>query len=388
MERYKYKVPSRSFCSDYCPKLSPFVDYNKPLWFECNLNVMPQIKFFMGNEDSCFVVTRKGKNNGGNKDCIQKVASYLARSKKSGTKLVYITHGYKSEAKWMMEMQNSLQKRYRNSNIVVGLVYWKHGARGSWVTSIINSRSTNSILSMVGKYAICCTRITETTRYGYAASNTWAIGNILAYVNQAVIEISRQPKRIKTFCIGHSLGAHLCGFFGKMVKILQPKYPLNKIIGLDPAGPIFQWKDSKNFQDPTLRLNKADAKKVEIFHTSEHLGFKDPLGDIDFYINGGTSQPGCNWLDNKIGICSHKFAHRLFITLNKKEESCTANWKCKIAKVSRLHPIENEDVSKLEAAGCSYQAGVTLGSLDQISSNNVGVYWVDVDRASKTCKKS
>jgi hypothetical protein len=33
-------------------------------------------------------------------------------------------------------------------------------------------------------------------------------------------------------CIGHSLGAHTCGHVGKNIK-------LNRITGLDPAGPLF-----------------------------------------------------------------------------------------------------------------------------------------------------
>lgn len=63
---------------------------------------------------------------------------------------------------------------------------------------------------------------------------------------------------------------------------------LPKIIALDPAGPFF------SVDKPDGRLNETDALYVECVHTSE-LGFFHPLGDVDFYANGGRIQPGCSW---------------------------------------------------------------------------------------------
>ena len=61
----------------------------------------------------------------------------------------------------------------------------------------------------------------------------------------------------KTFCVGHSLGAHVCGFMGR-----ESDVQLDKIIGMDPAGPIFE----KNFEFD--RLNSGSAKMVEAIHTN------------------------------------------------------------------------------------------------------------------------
>merc|ERR1712226_231733 len=84
------------------------------------------------------------------------------------------------------------------------------------------------------KKGICCLgRI----NYAGAAISTWAVGNILGYVNY---EISQQQAlaNVKTFCVGHSLGGHMCGFFGKMAnRLLDTGKGLRKIIALDPAGP-------------------------------------------------------------------------------------------------------------------------------------------------------
>jgi hypothetical protein len=384
--RYKYKVPSKSFCSDYC-----WYDSN-PNWFECTRNIMPQVVFFMGNNKRCTVLTKNGWTDKTNKDCISRVARYLISSKDPNAKLVYLTHGYtQNEPKWMEETKDILLERYMSRNIVVGLVYWAHGARAGFTRSI-SSRSTTPdyITQIIENFkqgdekslqdAICCSSVS----YGTAAPNTWAIGNILAYVNKQ-IAYTVMPNKIKTFCIGHSLGAHLCGFFGKMVKILNPKFPLDKIIGLDPAGPIFEWKDSDLHQDPDLRLNKADATNVEIFHTSFTWGFADPLGDTDFYINGGHTQPAC-YFDILPQQCSHGFAKDLFKLVNNKAVSCSANWKCTITDGSSLENIDKENESELKHAGCFHQPGVILGNLDQTTTNNHGIFWVGVDKTSKTCK--
>ena len=73
--------------------------------------------------------------------------------------------------------------------------------------------------------------------YGNAATNTWPVGRHLALLNQ---RINKRPelqssKKMKTYCVGHSLGAHVCGFMGKTTNDLKEPM-LEKIIALDPAG--------------------------------------------------------------------------------------------------------------------------------------------------------
>lgn len=61
------------------------------------------------------------------------------------------------------------------------------------------------------------------------------------------------------------------------------------LTGLDPALPLFY---SAHFN---RRLSRNDAKFVDVIHTNALVqGQLAPCGDVDFYVNGGLSQPGCN----------------------------------------------------------------------------------------------
>lgn len=81
---------------------------------------------------------------------------------------------------------------------------------------------------------------------------------------------------------------------------------ISKIIGLDPALPFFSFNDTRN------RLAHTDADYVEVIHTSSgRLSFTQPIGTIDFYVNGGKSQPGCGW--DPTALCSHRRSWELYV---------------------------------------------------------------------------
>ena len=86
--------------------------------------------------------------------------------------------------------------------------------------------------------------------------------------------------------IGHSLGAHVCGLVGKKLK--PTGFLLERVSGLDPAGPGFEfpwdWYDS---------LSRDSASFVDVIHTSRFMGHNGPLGHLDFYPNNGQNQPCC-----------------------------------------------------------------------------------------------
>ncbi|CAG9861216.1 unnamed protein product [Phyllotreta striolata] len=100
--------------------------------------------------------------------------------------------------------------------------------------------------------------------------------------------------------VGHSLGAHIAGCAGKALA-----GQISKIIGLDPAGPLFSLDNRLN------RIDKSDARFVQIIHTNAgKLGFDGQLGHADYYPNGGSSQPGCGF--DFTGTCSHSRAYNYY----------------------------------------------------------------------------
>lgn len=133
--------------------------------------------------------------------------------------------------------------------------------------------------------------------------------------------------------IGFSLGAQVAGFCGKALN-----GNVGAIFGLEPALPGFPIHDS------TGRLAATDAKYVEVLHTSGgKLGFKEPLGHVDFYPNGGTMQPGCGldiWGDCAHPRAIHYFAEALnsdvgFLGRRCKEMRGMTSKKCRFMKGAR-----------------------------------------------------
>ncbi|XP_034945415.1 phospholipase A1 member A-like [Chelonus insularis] len=97
----------------------------------------------------------------------------------------------------------------------------------------------------------------------------------------------------KTTCVGHSLGAHLCGIIANYLL-----FRMHKIIGLDPARPLVR---------PALgnRLDSGDANFVEVIHTNAgYYGEIGQIGHVDICVNGGKVQPFCENKPN-YQLCSH-----------------------------------------------------------------------------------
>ncbi|KAI1903136.1 hypothetical protein AGOR_G00024100 [Albula goreensis] len=111
--------------------------------------------------------------------------------------------------------------------------------------------------------------------------------------------------------IGVSLGAHISGFVGANFK-----GQIGRITALDPAGPMFTGTPPEDRLDPT------DAQFIDVLHTDmDALGFRKPLGHIDFYANGGADQPGCPrtiFSGKEYFVCDHQRSVFLFLcSLNK-----------------------------------------------------------------------
>lgn len=83
---------------------------------------------------------------------------------------------------------------------------------------------------------------------------------------------------------GYDLGAHVAGIAGKN----SVRGRISRIVALDPVLALFNENMSGN------RLSTGDAQLVEVFHSNGgQLGMFRPIGDTDYYINNGRTQPEC-----------------------------------------------------------------------------------------------
>lgn len=124
--------------------------------------------------------------------------------------------------------------------------------------------------------------------YREAAMNSYKVANYTAgfidWLNEQTGLLASQ-----IHITGHSLGAHAAGFTGKYIRCGQ----VGRITGLDPAGPLFYFKDADN------RIDKSQAAYVDIIHSNSGrivlgcYGLYEAVGHADFYPNGGRHQPGC-----------------------------------------------------------------------------------------------
>ena len=170
---------------------------------------------------------------------------------------------------------------------------------------------------LVSLWQKLCSPLGSESGYLSSASTTMVIGNMLRILTK---NIRAKIEGMKTFCIGHSLGAHICGFSGK-------QRPLEGIIGIDPAGPIFESNSIHG------RLTENDAKVVQAIHTTPGMmGITKSIGHIDIYINEGPYQPACLVEDI---ICSHVdfplfFLEHIWTTQDSDEKrNCYDMYRCK-----------------------------------------------------------
>ena len=322
-------------------------------------------------------------------------------------------------------MKNSYFQKYMNvhsRNVIVAIVDWVHGATMAIPdqNGRINSEENrflqdwdwpnldNWMWEQPGAPG-WCSGITNGYAgmgfYGLPAANTWTVGRHLALLNNQInpgIGNGIRPN-LKSICVGHSLGSHVCGFMGKEIKKIQGNcFKLNKIIGMDPAGPIFELDAqlSNTYQQAeNVRLTTNDAHQVEAIHTNTgFLGFRRPLGHRDFYINGGSQHPYCT---NKYAVgpartvCLHGLAYNVLTFLNNQNPLCLPNWKCSrnrnhvanLAGYTEGNPLANDNLAQCQVGGFGENGdvmrslGELVGDYDEFTDQNGNldgyVYYVD-----------
>ncbi|KXJ72794.1 hypothetical protein RP20_CCG017257 [Aedes albopictus] len=187
-----------------------------------------------------------------------------------------------------------------------------------WVQRLVNTllqndpHGTSSIITVDWRKA-------STLGYTQHASDIRVVGAITAHMIHMIYEETGMPNLDKVHLLGHSVGAHLCGYVGYH---LQKDFglQLGRITGMDPAEEMFFGAD------PIVRLDNSDAKFVDVIHGRAEI--YQSIGHVDFYPNGGHDQPGCNEsmrdhiYQNQDRSCDHMRSPDLFI--NAVRRNCSA----------------------------------------------------------------
>ncbi|XP_018797464.1 PREDICTED: lipase member H-like isoform X1 [Bactrocera latifrons] len=203
-----------------------------------------------------------------------------------------------------------------------------HGWKSSTTSDSIQSiRGAYTLRGNLNIFAINWRDQADNIYYLKPARYTVQVGRAVAkLIDLLVEEKDADSKRIHL--IGHSLGAHIMGYAGSYTKYrvgritgggIDPRqfpnntsqtlFNCNNNLGLDPARPAFE-----NCSGPEHHLDPSDADFVDVIHSCGGvLGFRDPIGYVDFYPNGGGApQPGCTEISQIFTGCSHGRSYEYF----------------------------------------------------------------------------
>lgn len=258
-------------------------------------------------------------------------ADNLERFRDTEDQIVFLIHGWTNsrESQWLHDLKDAFLVRDSNSSVII--VDWKDPANQFYYVSSIN---TFDVSEHITKLLVNLYR-----NYGVNKKNF--------------------------LLVGHSLGGQIIGFVGKLfLKETQEKLP--RIIALDPAGPLFLSRPIDK------RLTKDDAEVVEVVHSDGGtFGYPSECGTIDFFPNGGSSQPGCKRIDlaDLVGTfsdpitCDHRRAWAYFTEAILNPNTLVAQ-KC-------------ESWSKFKKGRCEKGSDVAMGDL---STTATGSYYLETNK--------
>ncbi len=136
---------------------------------------------------------------------------------------------------------------------------------------------------------IACELIAIDSHYRRSAAAAQEIGDRIAAWMKST---GARPSR--TVISGHSLGAQIAAFASNACA--RPELfdePVATIIAADPAGPLFEDRP------PDWRLDRGDAVRVFVVHSTRMWGDENPIGTVDVYASWPESnRPDSLWRHN------------------------------------------------------------------------------------------
>lgn len=129
--------------------------------------------------------------------------------------------------------------------------------------------------------------------YRTAVANVFPLADRLADVLIDLNAAGLSPSKVHL--VGHSLGGQMCGLIGNgLQKKSKNTLIVDRVTGLDPAGPLF-YNNLHIVSDDVREMTPKDAVFVDVIHTDAgFLGDVNSCGQIDFWPNSGTRfAPDC-----------------------------------------------------------------------------------------------
>ncbi|XP_023213257.1 pancreatic triacylglycerol lipase-like, partial [Centruroides sculpturatus] len=222
--------------------------------------------------------------------------------------------------------------------------------------------------------------------YAQAAANIRVVGAEIAFLMERLQLV--KGAKLETFhLIGHSFGAHACGYAGKRLS------NIGRITGLDPAGAYFRNVSRK------VRLDASDAMFVDVIHTNaaesifKGFGTNEMIGHVDFFPNGGHNNPGCKTLREKKKSrtflefirpqieCDHRRAIEFFIASIRYPE-------CFVAVSCRSYlDFSAGRCSCSDETPCVFM-GFYADQFEHLIRNTSGIFYLDTSSDYPYCAKN
>ncbi|XP_018494404.1 lipase member I-like [Galendromus occidentalis] len=169
--------------------------------------------------------------------------------------------------------------------------------------------------------------------YAQALANALLVGRQIAVVikNFVLRKNLLTLKNVKTahiHFVGFAEGAQMAVSFADHLYELTGM-TIYRMTALNPTSPFFETFNQS--------ISQKTAKYVDVVHTSAglsapgfynhirigQLGIMRPLGHLDVYFNGGTTQPGCNAINDL--LCSHRRAFEYLLFATDPRTPCVFN---------------------------------------------------------------
>ncbi|XP_021190694.3 phospholipase A1 member A isoform X1 [Helicoverpa armigera] len=220
----------------------------------------------------------------------------------------------------------------------------------------------NSYLIIIDHSAYTNDRQGKKKSYERSVKYVYYIGKQLAQMLVGLHEGGISPKSIH--CIGHSLGGQILGHVGQ-IYFEATGEKISRITALDPAGPCF----SNALIHEQIRSGVAEY--VEVYHCNAGgLGTTSVLGDVDFFVNKGGSQPNCGTvlvpgiLDSSLSAkCNHK--------------TCVTMWTASVSQPEGYKAYKCDKYKHFKGGMCSLNDRAIAGFWNP--SNATGVYYFSTE---------